>query len=140
MHIQTHIQLTSCTQYKHINIIKPILPRLIHLSNSQFLYPYLTHKSANASSSLDKELHFSLLSVFAPSCWDHVWGRDPQRTVLFRTVCQSGKSVPCSAPSVHIITQHSNSPRTSTPKKASRNLIILVFHQVERCGLWRIGI
>lgn len=42
----------------------------------------------------------------------------PQRTAVFGTVSQSGKSAPCSVRSAHIITQqHSHSPWTSTPKK-----------------------
>lgn len=104
---------TTNTQ-SHECMILQKLPRLIQLSNSQFLYPYLTRKSTSASSVFHKELHFSS-SVFFLSCWDHVWGRDhappppsplsPQRTALFGAACQSGKSAPCSVCSAHIITQ-----------------------------------
>lgn len=132
--------------YNNNNNKKKTLPRLIHLSASKFLYPYLSHKSTNASTVLHKELHFSpLLSFFTELLGSRLKTRprappQPQRRVLFGTVCQSGKRTPCSVLSAHIITQCSRSPLNFHSQKASPNLIILVFHQVERFGRWRIGI
>lgn len=111
------------TDTKHMKTLyNKKLPRLIHLSAPKFLYPYLTHKSTNASSVLDKELHFSPSEFFLQAAGitsedETLCSPQPQRRVLFGTVCQSGKSTPCSVPSAHIITQLSHSPITSTPKK-----------------------
>lgn len=139
MHIQTHIQLTLSTQYKHTRTL-PKLPRLINLSNSKFLYPYLTHKSTNASSALDKELHFSLLCVFFSKLLRSRLGtRPPENSLVWDCLSVRKKhSLFCPFCSYHHPTL--KLPQNFHSQKASPNLIILVFHQVERFGRWRIGI
>lgn len=120
------------------------LPRLTHLSASQFLYPRLTRKSTNASSVLHKE-HFSssvlfFLQAAGITLWPPTTLHPPERAALFGTVSQSGKkhSLSCPFCSYH----HPTLPLAQNfhSQKASPNLIILVFHQVERFSRWRIGI
>lgn len=67
VHTQTQIWLTLYRRNKHPakkTSYNKRLPRLIHLSTSKFLYPYLTHKSTNASLAFHKELLHSPLWAF----------------------------------------------------------------------------
>lgn len=90
------------------------------LNFSTLIWP--TNQPTHPQSST-KNFIFPPLLFFSTSCWDHVWGQDPRcphpppppsskTAASFGTVCQSGKSSPCSVRSAHIITQHSR----STPK------------------------
>lgn len=115
-------------------------PRLIHLSRPKFLHLYLTHKSTNASSVLHKELHFIPLGVFSGITSKD----DPTPTITpgpREESCLSVRKKPslfCPFCSYHHPTLPL--PHNFHSQKASLNLIILVFHQVERFGWWRIGI
>ena len=110
------------------------LPGLIHPSTSPFLSPLIwpTNQPMHPRSSTK--------NISPPRCPPTPPPIPPREPPCLGLSVSQGKSAPCSVHSAHIITQHSHSPRTSTPQKASPNLIILVFHQVERFGRWRIGI
>lgn len=135
-------------------MIEQKLPRFIHLSASEFLYPVSDPQIKRTCPQIHKELHFSFSEFFLLSRWrDHVWGQNPnphptplpQKAALFETVCQSVKSAPCPVCSAHVITRGSlflqdlAFPKSEKKEKPSLNLITLMFHQVERSGRRHVG-